>query len=80
MKLSKINDIYISKVDGCWGGLIVNKRTKTIINANPDIKLIEFALYLKEEYPNYRIRCVRNFGVEEAIKKHQNIPQVYKGR
>lgn len=72
MKHNKIRDIYLAKVNGCWGGIITNNKTKTIINAKKELDLKEFITILREDFPNYRLRCVKNFGIEEYIKKYQN--------
>lgn len=72
MKHNKIKDIYLVKVNGCWGGLITNNKTRTIINAEKELDLKEFITILREDFPNYRLRCVKNFGIEEYIKKYQN--------
>ena len=71
MKHNKIRDIYLARVNGCWGGLITNNKTRVIINAKEGLNLKEFVTLLKEDFPGYRLRCVKNLGIEEYIKKYQ---------
>lgn len=60
-----MKDIYISRVDGRWSCYIPS--TGAVIKSASD--LIGFYYELKEKYPDYRMRCVRNDGIDERIRK-----------
>lgn len=55
------------RIDGVWCGYAPRKRCSfTIIGGE---SLEDFYHSIKEDFPDYRIRCVRNFGIEEKLRK-----------
>lgn len=63
-----IKELYISRVEGVWHGFIPRKKCSITITADKDIELPEFVMELKKEYPDYKMRCVRNEGIDSKIR------------
>jgi len=63
----QIKDIYIVHVGNYIGAYRCGK-CPTIAYA-PAEKFIDFIQSLREDYPEYRLRCVRNWGIEEEVRK-----------
>lgn len=57
--------IFIVHVDG-YIGAIDSKDLK--IRYKPQEKFIEFIRELKTIFPDSKMRCVNNYGIEEAVK------------
>ena len=64
---SNIKDIYIVLLDGEVGAYIPSKY-KTYSYA-PRNEFVDFIKYIQESYPNHRLRCVKNKGIEDWLKK-----------
>ncbi|MBR2273957.1 MAG: hypothetical protein IJ864_03905 [Alphaproteobacteria bacterium] len=62
-----MKDIYIVHVGNYIGAYRCGK-CPTITYASAD-KFIDFVKSLREDYPEYRLRCVRNWGIEEEVRK-----------
>lgn len=62
-----MKDIYIVHVGNYIGAYRCGK-CPTIAYA-PAEKFIDFIQSLREDYPEYRLRCVRNWGIEEEVRK-----------
>ena len=67
MAEGKIKDIYIVKFDRYIGAYKPGRYPN--ISYAPGNEFTEFIQTLREEYPGYRLRCVRNWGIEEEVKK-----------
>ena len=50
-------------------------RCPTIAYA-PQVKFIDFVDSLREEYPEYRLRCIDNQGIRERIEKQAKIDRI----
>lgn len=61
-----MKEIYIVLLDSEVGAYIPSKY-KTYSYAPRD-EFVDFVKYLKESYPNHRLRCVKNKGIEDYIK------------
>lgn len=66
-----IKDIYLMKIDGVWGAYMPRKRCSIVVNALPETSLVDFCLSLKEDFPEFRQRCVINTGIAEKIRSHR---------
>lgn len=66
-----IKDAYLMKIDGVWGAYIPRKKCSIVVNATPETSLIDFSLSLKEDFPDFRQRCVVNSGIAEKIRSHR---------
>lgn len=62
-----MKEIYIVLLDSEVGAFIPSKY-KTYSYAPRD-EFVDFVKYLKESYPNHRLRCVKNKGIEDWMKK-----------
>lgn len=62
-----IKELYISRVKGVWHGFIPRKRCSITITAEKGVELPEFVMELKKEYPDYKMRCVRNEGIDRKM-------------
>lgn len=62
-----MKDIYIVHVGNYIGAYRFGK-CPTIAYASAE-KFIDFIQSLREDYPEYRLRCVRNWGIEEEVRK-----------
>lgn len=67
MAEKQIKDIYIVHVCKYIGAYRCGK-CPTITYA-PAEKFVDFVQSLQEDYPDYRLRCVRNWGIEEEVRK-----------
>lgn len=67
MAEGKIKDIYIVKFDRYIGAYRPGRYPN--IAYAPANEFTEFIMSLKEDYPGYRLRCVRNYGIEEEVLK-----------
>lgn len=65
--LFNMKDIYIVHV-GNYIGAYRCGTCPTIVYA-PAEKFIDFIQSIREDYPEYRLRCVRNWGIEEEVMK-----------
>jgi hypothetical protein len=61
-----IKEIYILQLDGEVGAYIPNKY-KTYSYA-PREEFIGFIEFLRDSYPNHKLRCIRNKGIEDWLK------------
>lgn len=66
-----IKDIYIMHVDGEIAFYIPNKRCPSY-GSVPQENFIDLIQGLKEEYPEHRLRCIKNKGLEDHIKNKLN--------
>ncbi len=62
-----MKDIYIVFVDGEVASYLPGKYPQ--YSHAPREKFIDFVKGLRETYPEYRLRCVRNEGIEEWIRE-----------
>ena len=62
-----IKDIYLMHIDGEIAFYIPSKRCPSY-GSIPQDKFIELIECLREEYPDHRLRCIRNEGLEEYLK------------
>lgn len=62
-----MKEIYLVHVDGYIGAYLPAKCP--VVSYAVQNKFIDFAKYLRESYPEYRLRCVINEGIEEHIRK-----------
>lgn len=60
-----MTSIFIVHVDG-YIGAIDSKNLE--IKYKPQEKFIEFIRELKNKFPDSKMRCVNNYGIEEAVK------------
>lgn len=65
--------IYLTYVDSCIGAF--KPDDKAIHYAKSD-KFVDFVIKLKKKYPDYRFRCVINWGIEELIRKRIKIDKI----
>ena len=63
----QIKDIYLVHVDGNIGAYRHGKCP--MISYAPQDKFVDFVEGLKEDYPNYRLRCVHNLGIENKVRQ-----------
>ena len=62
-----IKDIYILHVDGQLAFYRHSKKYPSYGFA-PQDKFIDFIKSLREDYPDYRLRCIRNKGIEDWLR------------
>lgn len=62
-----MKEIYLVLLDGEVGAYIPSKY-KTYSYAPRD-EFVGFVEYLRESYPNHKLRCIRNQGIEDWMKK-----------
>lgn len=62
-----MKEIYLVHVDGYIGAYLPYKCP--VVSYVVQNKFIDFAKSLRESYPEYRLRCVINEGIEEHIRK-----------
>lgn len=73
-----IKDIYLMHLDGEIAFYIPSKKCPSYGTVLQD-KFIELIEGLREEYPDHRLRCIRNEGLEKHLKnKLSKIKQVMK--
>lgn len=70
--MQKIKDIYLVHLDNGLIGAYRPGRCPTIAYA-PQDKFIDFVDSLREDYPEYRLRCVDNLGIREKILLRLNL-------
>ena len=63
-----IKEIYILHVDGQLAFYHHSKKYPSYGFAPAD-KFIDFVKSLREDYPNYRLRCIKNQGLEDWLKQ-----------
>ena len=77
-----VKDIYLMHIDGEIAFYIPSKRYPSY-GSVPQDKFIELIECLREDYPDHRMRCIRNEGLEshlrEKLKKTSNITRINKG-
>lgn len=61
-----MKDIYLVHVDGQIGAYKPGKFP--LVSYAPQDKFIDFVKSLREDYPEFRLRCVANEGIAERIK------------
>lgn len=62
-----MKEIYIVLLDSEVGAFIPSKY-KTYSYAPRD-EFVDFVKYIQESYPNHKLRCVKNKGIEDWLKK-----------
>jgi hypothetical protein len=62
-----MKEIYVVLLDSEVGAYIPSKY-KTYSYAPRD-EFVGFVEYLRESYPNHKLRCIRNQGIEDWMKK-----------
>lgn len=62
-----IKDIYIVHTGEYIGAFLPAKCP--VISYTKSDKFIDFCLSLREDFPEYRLRCVRNAGIEGKINE-----------
>jgi hypothetical protein len=62
-----MKEIYLVLLDGEVGAYIPSKY-KTYSYAPRD-EFVGFVEYLRESYPNHKLRCIHNQGIEDWMKK-----------
>ena len=66
--MRKMKDIYLVHLSNGLIGAYRPGLCPTITYA-PQDKFIDFVDSLREDYPEYRLRCVDNHGIRERIEK-----------
>jgi hypothetical protein len=73
-----VKDIYLMHIDGEIAFYIPSKRCPSY-GSVPQDKFIELIEGLREEYPEHRMRCIRNEGLESHLReKLKKITKVVK--
>lgn len=75
-----MKEVYIVHVDEFIGSYIPGKCP--VISYAPREKFIDFVKGLREDYPDFKPRCVINEGISEAIRKkifNDKLLRVYHG-
>lgn len=67
----QVKDIYLVHVDGHIGAYRHGKCPN--ISYAPQDKFIDFVESLREDYPEYRLRCVNNQGIENKVRQRMII-------
>jgi hypothetical protein len=62
-------EIYVMRVNGVWCGYIPRKKFGISIIGKEGDTIGDFYKNVKEDYPNYDLRCVLNYGIEEKLRK-----------
>ena len=73
--MQKIKDIYLVHLGNGLIGAYRPGRCPTIAYAPKD-DFIDFVDSLREDYPEYRLRCVDNLGIRERIEKQVKIDRI----
>lgn len=68
----KPNEIYLSRVNGEWGAVMLRKYGAVVFNAG-NTPFIDFVQGIMEDYPDFKLRCVKNFGINEKIAQYQGM-------
>jgi hypothetical protein len=63
-----IKDIYILHVAGRLA-FYLHSKTCPSYGFAPQEKFIDFIKGLREDYPDHRLRCIRNKGIEDWLEK-----------
>lgn len=66
-----VKEIYLVHVDGYIGAFYPSKCP--VISYAPADKFIDFAKGLREDYPQIKLRCVRNEGIENKVRQRMII-------
>jgi len=69
----KIKDIYILHVDNNIA-FYKHSRKCPAYGYAPQEKFIDFVKSIRETYPDYRLRCIRNVGIENWLRAKINQP------
>jgi hypothetical protein len=64
---SSIKEIYILQLDGEVGAFIPSKYPT--YSYAPKDEFIGFIEFLRDSYPEHKLRCIRNQGIEDWLKK-----------
>lgn len=67
----QVKDIYFVHVDGNIGAY--RQGRCPMISYAPQDKFIDFVKSIREDYPEYRLRCVKNKGIEDKVRKRINL-------
>lgn len=67
-----IKDIYILHIDGEIAFYIPSKKCPSY-GSVPSDKFIDLIKGLHDEYPDHRLRCVKNEGLENHLRKKLEI-------
>jgi hypothetical protein len=67
----QVKEIYLVHVDQYIGAY--HKGKCPMITYAPADKFIDFAKGLREDYPQMKLRCVVNEGIEEKVRKRINL-------
>lgn len=62
-----LKDIYLVHVDGYIGSYLPRKNYPIIGYADKE-KFVDFCQSLREDFPEYRLRCVDNDGIRILIR------------
>lgn len=62
-----MKEIYLVHVDAYIGSYLPSKHP--VISYAPREKFIDFVKSLREDYPDFKPRCVINEGITETIRK-----------
>lgn len=65
----QIKDIYVMKIDGVWCGYAPRKKCSFSVIGKQGESLEDFYFSVKEDFPDYRLRCVKNYGIEDEIRR-----------
>lgn len=77
--MSIVKDIYIVHVGGYVGSYMPSKHCPQVSYA-PHDKFIDFVQGLREDYPDYRLRCIINHGIEQKVWQQINLDKLAKFR
>jgi len=69
-----LKDVYIVQVSGYFGAYIHGRCP--VISYAPADKFVDFCLGLREDFPDYRLRCVINAGIEEKVQQRINADKI----
>lgn len=77
--MQQLKEIYIVHVDNTVGALgCIQGNPHHFYSICPQGKFIDWVQSLQETYPDFKIRCVQNKGIEEWIRQRMNYPQTQK--
>lgn len=69
-----IKDIYILHVDGQLA-FYHHSKTNPSYGFAPQDEFINFVKSLREDYPEHRLRCIKNEGIENYLRKKLSTEQ-----
>ena len=71
--MKPLKEIYIVQVDGRAAAFgCVQGNPHHFYSFCPKDKFVDWIKGLKEDYPEFTLRCVRNEGIEEWLRKRKN--------